>query len=347
MKYALVALIAVTFVAFAGEFATGGSEMWKFKGYSLATAYIYGEEDSDVDMGFFAMTDLTWLPRVNAYLDAKVEFKLYSTDGDLDLEDVYLNLHFSDQVCLIGGQFKQPIGYGYLESGSGLRFLHRPMWTSYAGFDIYGARDVGFGLMTDFGMGGIDLTYTNGNGDNTVEIDSNKMIHFHGWATPTEWVKVGGSVAMYTAYEDSSMDDTFSSTGFGGYLVVDYPASPSIDVGLIGEYLSLGWWGPEITGTEMKSAGIMTAELNANFGVENAWILTGVQPAIRYEQIDPATQLPEGATEPEDNYGAIDFCLNLHMTEMNTLQIGARNYSYEDDNMDGYTDMYLNWRMKF
>ncbi|MBN1433317.1 hypothetical protein JW921_01065 [Candidatus Fermentibacterales bacterium] len=347
MRYALVALIAVTFVALAGEFATGGSELWKFKGYSFATAYMYGMEDADPDMEFFAMTDLAWLPMVNDYLDAKVEAKLYSYDGVIHLEDVYLNLHFSDQVCLQGGQFKQPIGYGYLESGSGLRFLHRPLYTDYAGFGIYGGRDIGFGLLTDFGMGGIDLTYTNGSGANQMENDSNKMVHLHGWAMPAEWVEIGGSFAMYSADDPADTTETFSTNGFGGYAVVDYPASPSIDVGFIAEYLSLGWWGPEVTGTETKSAGIYTVELNANFGVENAWILTGVQPAVRYEQVDPATQLPEGAGDPEDNYGAIDFCLNLHMTSMNTLQIGARNYSYEFEDMDGYTDIYLNWRMKF
>jgi hypothetical protein len=267
-----------------------------------------------------------------------------TTDGALHLEELHLNLHFSDQVCLRGGQYKQPIGYGYMESGAGLRFLGRPLWTSYSGFGVYGKRDVGFGLVTDFGMAGFDLMYSNGEGENTMEIDSNKMINIHGWAEPAPWVKIGGAFSMYSAYEDTTMDDTFSSNGFGGYLVIDYPASPSIDIGLVADYLSLGWWGPEVSGLETGNAALYSAELNADFAVDNAWLLTSIQPAVRYEQISPAWQ---AADEPEDdNYGAIDFCLNLHMG-LNTVQIGARNFSFEDDNMDGYTDMYLNWRLKF
>jgi hypothetical protein len=35
------------------------------------------------------------------------------------------------------------------------------------------------------------------------------------------------------------------------------------------------------------------------------------------------------------------------MGPANVLQIGARNYSYETDAMDGYTDIIVNWRMNF
>ncbi|MBN1433566.1 hypothetical protein JW921_02330 [Candidatus Fermentibacterales bacterium] len=346
MRLVMPVLVLASFCAFAGgEFSTGGSEMWAFKGYSFATAYIYGEEDHEPDMAFRAITDLTWVPRVNDFLDAKFELKLYSTDGEVHLEDVYMNLHFSDQVCLRGGQFKRPFGYGYTESGSGLRFLDRPLWTGYSGFGKYGKRDVGFGLYTDFDVAGLDIVYSNGSRDNKPEDDSNKQITFHGWASPTDWVTLGGSYGSYSAYEDSTMESSFSSSGFGGYAALKYPASDNVDIGFFGEYLSLGWWGPEVSGLDTGNAGIYSVELNAMFGVENAWLLTGIQPAVRYEQISPAWQ---GTEAPDsDNYGAMDFCLNLFMTKYNTVQIGARNYSFEDENTDGYTDMYLNWRMKF
>ncbi|MCC6870770.1 MAG: hypothetical protein IT351_00145, partial [Candidatus Fermentibacter sp.] len=55
----------------------------------------------------------------------------------------------------------------------------------------------------------------------------------------------------------------------------------------------------------------------------------------------------DGADDPEDNRGAIDFCSNFHMGSHNTVQIGIRNYSFQDENTDGYTDIILNWLMSF
>lgn len=31
----------------------------------------------------------------------------------------------------------------------------------------------------------------------------------------------------------------------------------------------------------------------------------------------------------------------------NTLMLGARNYGFENGDIDGYTNIYLNWRMNF
>jgi len=35
------------------------------------------------------------------------------------------------------------------------------------------------------------------------------------------------------------------------------------------------------------------------------------------------------------------------MGSHNTVQIGIRNYSFQDENTDGYTDIILNWLMSF
>jgi hypothetical protein len=52
--------------------------------------------------------------------------------------------------------------------------------------------------------------------------------------------------------------------------------------------------------------------------------------------------------ETEDNKTAIDFCVNLDLSSAaNTLQLGARNYGFELEDIDGYTDIYANWRMNF
>ena len=58
--------------------------------------------------------------------------------------------------------------------------------------------------------------------------------------------------------------------------------------------------------------------------------------------------IEEEGVEMEDNSTALDFCVGLDLTSgKNTLMLGARSYGFEDEDVDGYTDMYLNWRMNF
>ena len=118
IKFLLIAAVLTGTVFAGGEFATGGAELLKFKGYLISDLSIYGEEDADPDMGFDVIAAIEWLPTLNEWLDAKIAFKAKPTafegsyeDLSLTTEDIMLNMHFSDDVTFSMGQFKRPFGY--------------------------------------------------------------------------------------------------------------------------------------------------------------------------------------------------------------------------------------------
>lgn len=345
MKTALVLLTLVTVMAFAGEFATGGAEMWKFNGYGIFRLDIFGQEEADPDMGFSNCGDLAWTPQLNDMLSAKAELGFDADDNGIDLLDSYLNMTPADGFSIRGGQFKRMFGWGYLESTTAMLFPDRPLYTSDALFGLYGRRDIGLMLLGDFDMFTIDMAYTNGIVD-TEETDSNKQFTVHGTVMPAEWVTIGAALGMYAMDSEAEEDETVSSTGIDVYGLVEYPATETIDIHFTGEYLMLGAPVEDVEGVENTDGSVMTIAGGATFGLQGDMI-TGITPMLRFEQISPATQLPEEAEAPEDNYGAIDFCANIHMGTHNTLQLGARNYSFEAEGVDGYTNIIANWVMKF
>jgi hypothetical protein len=130
------------------------------------------------------------------------------------------------------------------------------------------------------------------------------------------------------------------------FAYADYPLSESATLNFEGEYMMLGVQAPEVEGLENNDATSYYASLGATFGVDMG-IVTAVQPVIRYEGFTPSYQLLSGADAPEIGLTFIDFALNFHTGEMNRIQVGARNFGFENSEIDGYTDMYLNWRMLF
>ena len=106
----------------------------------------------------------------------------------------------------------------------------------------------------------------------------------------------------------------------------------STEIDFAGEYMSLGYAGD--AGESATNAGTAMSFMIAPEFSLDAGVLT-TSPAYL------------GDTDPEDDEDAIDFCLNFHTGSKNTFQVGGRNFSFEDEDTDGYTDMYINWRMKF
>jgi hypothetical protein len=335
----------LTVAALASEFTTGGADMWKFNGYGIFRLDVYGEEamSDSIDMGFSTFGDLAWTPTLNEMLSAKAELGLDADDNSVKLTDAYLNMTPAEGFAIRGGQFKRMFGWGYLESTTAMLFPDRPLYVDESLFADYGKRDIGLMLLGDFDMFTLDVAYTNGIVD-TEETDSNKQFTVHGTVMPAEWITIGAALGMHSV--DTGDDETASGTGIDVYGLVEYPASETIDLHFTGEYLMLGDAVEEQEGLEYSDETIMTVAGGATFGLQGDMI-TGITPMIRYEQISPATALPEGTDDPEDNYGAIDFCANLHMGSHNTAQIGIRNYSYQLEGMDGYTDIILDWVMAF
>lgn len=367
MRPALAAVAVVALVAFAGgEFATGGSDLMKFKGYGMATLHMWGEEDANPAMSFDGYAKFQWLPQVNDWINAKVDWDVSTNEGNLMLNDAWLNLDFTENFSVMAGQFKRPWGYAYTRSGSSMYFLDRSIITeanaypSVEGdpidaFGWFGGYDVGMNVRGDFDVVAIDLAVQNGTGDNTAAYgDSadayiNKQFTVRAEAMPTEWATIGVAYGMAnrasSLTDDGGDDETYSAGGIDAYGVVEYPFSETGTLLFTGEYMMLPWLGPDEDGEDPYDGMAYSAMLGGMFEVDMGRI-TALTPAVRYDQVDPAWY-DEMDPEPEDNFGAIDFCLNVHTGPMNTLQLGARNYTYESDEMDGYTDIYANWRMTF
>ncbi|MBD3368821.1 hypothetical protein GF402_00470 [Candidatus Fermentibacteria bacterium] len=350
MRYALVALSLVVFAAYAGgEFSTGGAELLKFKGYAISYFDIWGEEDADPDMSFDVIASVSWLPKLNEWLDAKIAFKAKPTrvamsDLSLTTEDIVLNLHPVENFTFSMGQFKRPFGYNYTRSGSSMYFRDRALLTGQDEFKNFGGRDIGANFNLSFEMVDIDLAYTNSSGDNVPENDSNKQFTARAEIEVTPGITIAGAFGSHTIDDPDTTetDQTLSATGMDFYGVVEYPLSETATLNFVGEYLMLGETVDE--DLDATDANAMAFTLAPHFDLAGEE-LTAIQPAIRYENYSPYYT---GETDPENDVGAIDFCVSLFLfSDMNTLQIGGRNYTYEAEGMDGYTDMYIDWRMKF
>ncbi len=111
------------------------------------------------------------------------------------------------------------------------------------------------------------------------------------------------------------------------------------------EFTLLPWLGPEADNMTNEDGGDYYVSL-AVTNKMNTGYLTAIQPAVRYEVLSPPEQVNVGATVPESDVSALDFCLNFHTGEMSTVQFGGRSYTDQNGD-DGYTDVYLNWRLLF
>ena len=169
MRLALAAVAVVALVAFAGgEFATGGSDLMKFKGYGFATLHMWGQEGANPSMSFDGLARFTWLPQVNDWLNAKVDWDVSTNEGSLWLRDAWLNLDLTENFAVMAGQFKRPWGYAYTRSSYDMYFYQRAFIQNANAFDWYGGRDVGLNITGDFDVVAIDLAFQNGTGDNTA-----------------------------------------------------------------------------------------------------------------------------------------------------------------------------------
>jgi hypothetical protein len=139
--------------------------------------------------------------------------------------------------------------------------------------------------------------------------------------------------------------DSWSSTALDFAAFGDYRLTEKMELSYAAEYTLMPWLGPAVENMTSEDGGDYYISLALNHEMRSGY-LTGIQPAIRYEVLSPPEQINVGQEVPETDMTAIDFCLNLHTGEMSTVQVGGRNYSYQNG-LDSYTDVYLNWRVLF
>ncbi len=358
MKAAMTVMVVMALTAAAsGEFATGGSDLFSFSGYNNFRFAVWGRDGHDPGNGFDFYNRTTWSPRVSEMLSAMISFDTrfgftswdsvastyLSDDYTLKLAEAYGTISFTPEISLSGGRFKLPFGFGYNRPGSSIPYYDRVIAASAPVFDMYGGKDIGVMVSTDFGPVVIDLAYTNGT-DSHADTTVNKQFTARLSASPAEWVALGGAVAIIGQPEMEAMD-SWSAAGLDFYTYGDYPLASGLTLNYEGEYLVFPWPGPVMDNMVNESGGDYSFSLAGTQDVELG-ILTAIQPAVRYEMLSPPEQVFSGDPVPETDMSALDFCLNLHTGEMNTVQIGWRSYSYENGD-DGHTDVYVNWRMLF
>ncbi len=356
MKYALSLVVLVATLSFAGSGFSGGcAETFGISGFTKAWVYMYGTENHDPANTFRAYNWTSFTARLNenVYGCVGTQFATYNGDYDIQVCDAFLNMDIIPELSIKAGQFKVPFGYAFNCSAGGLYFLDRAALTGTSDFNNFGGRDVGVKLHGQFDMVGIDLGYFNGTGAYT-DADTTVNKEFAALLTvdATDWLTIAGGVAMigqpvlYDSAGTTVVQEEWSATGIDAYVLVDYPISPSADFIFQGEFMQAGWDQPEDIGGEGNDGSAFYALAGVNIGLENSF-LASIMPAVRYESLSPSYYLPVGGTEPENGTTVIDGCLNCFLTPMNDIQIGVRNVSFEADGVDGYTDMYLGWRMNF
>ncbi|MBN2587024.1 MAG: hypothetical protein JXA64_03225 [Candidatus Fermentibacteraceae bacterium] len=352
MKYALALVALVAFVSFADS---GSGDAVSINGYAKAWFYMNGEENADPENTFRAYnwTALKGRLSESTYACLGVSYNSWDADGDLTICDAFLNMKMMPELSITAGQFKIPLGWAYNCSGGNLFFLDRAGVASTPEYGYYSGRDIGLNLHGQFDMVGVDLGYFNGTGIHTEANDLvTKEIAANLTVDATDWLRIAAGVGLIGQpdIEDSTgtvvIQDEWSATGINAYALADYPMSESAELIFEGEFWQFGYAGPEVTGAELNSGMDYYGMLGVNFMLEDA-ILHSIMPAVRYETYSPQEMVVTGADRAEDNVTMIDFCVNCFVTPANTVQIGGRNVSYEADGMEGYTDMYVGWRLNY
>lgn len=355
MKYALGLVVLVATLSFAGsDFSGGCAETFGISGYTKAWIYMYGAENHDPANTFRAYNWTSFTARLNDHVYGSVGTQFKSWNGNIDIQvcDAFLNMNIIPELSIKAGQFKIPFGWAFNSAGGGQYFLDRAAVTGTDDFNNFGGRDVGIKLHGQFDMVGIDVAYFNGTGAYT-DADTSTTKEFAALLTvkATDWLTIAGGAAMIgePAVYDSAgavVEEEWSATGIDAYVLVDYPISPSADLIFQGEFMQSGWAAPEVIGGEGQDGSAFYALAGVNIDLENSF-LASIMPVVRYESLSPSYFLVTGGTAPENGMTVIDGCVNCFITAKNDIQIGLRNVAYEDDTLDGYTDMYLGWRMNF
>jgi len=347
MKYAVVLVLAATMLAFAGgEFSTGGSDLFKFSGYNKFFFGIFGEEDANPASTFSFYNYTSWDPVINDVFSARMSFDTkygYSSDFTLKLACLWVKMNIIPEISIKGGRFKLPFGYAFYRSGSSLPFYSRAA-VSQDDFKAFGGRDIGVRADVNFDPITLNIVYTNGT-DGLADTLSNRQITARLLLEPAEWVSLGAAYAMIGESETETTD-AWDATGINIFAYANYPVSDNATINFEGEYFVLGYQGPEAEGMENIDGTDYYASLAGTFGVDMGPI-SALQPALRYEAFDSAEQKAVGAEGSKDAETAIEFCLNMHTGSMNTFQLGARMFGFEDEDIDSYNNIYLSWRLKF
>lgn len=356
MKRTLMVLALFALVAFAGDFATGGADLTKFKGYGTFRWTSFGSEGNPQGSEFKDYVWMAWAPRINDHVDLCIAMQNVTIkDYITQLDQLFLNMKINDNFSVRGGQFKVPFGYGMTRSGGSMYFADRTVIIGGGDFNNFGGKDIGAMLTAKFAPVTVDLMLSNGTGNNhRADTTVNNQFTARLTAKPVDWLTVGGSLAMIGNPEivivGDSLEttiDAYSTNGIDFFAAANYPVSPTAKLCFEGEYMILTDKREIAEGWEANGGARMSVMVGYDMELDGDTFVR-LMPAIRYDSIDPVAPIVEDADAPENNKTYIDVCVNIGIfSKLNTLQIGSRTYGFENEDIDGFTNIYTKWRMNF
>ncbi|MCK5036544.1 MAG: hypothetical protein KAS73_11670, partial [Candidatus Sabulitectum sp.] len=311
---------------------------------------MFGAEGADPSSTMGTYSYVSWVPKLNEYVDGKIGATITTpSDENFEVCYAYLNLHFTDNFTLSGGQMNIPFGYAYTRSSGSMLFADRSMIVG-GDFGNYGGKDNMAVLTAKFAPVTVDLALSNGVSMRAAAIDStNKQFTARLAVDPTEWLTIGGSMAMVGEADDDDtedVDESWSSNGIDIFAVANYPVTSTGTLNFVGEYMILGQTGVIAEDADSNDGSCMSVMLAYDAQL-NGDVIMAIQPAVRYDMVDPIADVDD------NNYTAIDFCVGVEVfSNKNTFQIGARNYGFENTDVENggtesYTDIYAKWRINF
>jgi len=356
MKRTIIAAVLMITSAFSMGMP-GSTDLLEIHGFNQVRFTMWGREKSDPSSGFDLYNQMRFDPRITGLFSAHLMFETrygfftydtltsatYDDDFTFRLRDAFLTMEFAPELVLTGGRFRLPFGYSCYREGSRIPFYGRTMASGDEEFLAFGGYDVGAMLSTDFGPIVINLAYTNGT-DSHADTTVKKQFTADIGAVPVPWARLGAAVAI-VGQPELEDQDSWSATGLDFYVYGERPVFGRLSAAYTAEYMILPWRGPAVDNMENGSGSDLAITLSGKY-TDQIGILSAVEPAVRFEVLTPAYQIQAGASKPEEGRSSLDVCLNLHSGDENVIQIGTRSFGFQQD-IDGYTNVYINWRMVF
>ncbi len=229
------------------------------------------------------------------YLNYKLTLAAHK--ASISLLDAYIDIKPHQLFAFRIGQFKIPMGMDKLSSGSTTLFPERP---AVSGFVM--DRDLAVMAALKTKLIGLQLAISNGEGRNKIDLNENKDLSARLTIKPLKFLHIGGAYMMGKySFTTPLLDTLLNFNRWGAELAVN--PGP---LWLAGELM--GGVNDTVSAMRYYFEAAWTFELDKNY-------LYAIQPAARYEMIDPDTKTNN------DSRNLITAGINLHFMPKHKLKL--------------------------
>lgn len=235
---------------------------------------------------------------------------LTMTGGSVSLYDAYLDIKPVRFLSIRAGQFQQPIGMEKLTSSSSILFPER---TFASDFTI--DRDIGLTLNGELGFLKLQAGVFNGAGRNRLDDNQAKDIVARLILEPWSFFHLGGAYQMGKRNPlDTAITELANMNRWGAELAFT-PWNL--------------WLGGELMGGTTDTVSHLTYYADAAWMFETGlrW-LHGIQPAVRYEVLDPNTSVDD------DMQSILTAGVNLHFLPGQKAKLALCYRMFMEDQSD-------------